>query len=1146
MTAPQPAAQGTLHAIAVHLVRALQPLDEAFRDAESFEHLMFQLGWQVQGLPPEYVTVADQVLHAAEALAALRPDPSAGEILGLIGTVGDVYRSVSALSAAPPGVDPAAFLPEIGRRLFEYLLARDLLTWKPRWFGLLHSLGVIAFENTPAAGTRPAFMRWRFDWDQIPAVFSDPGLIPARLYGWGTPTFLFAKLATVLAPLLNSVGVPVRLQLVGPELSAALQKGATGTPAGPVHHAMVLPLFDVPLGSRNQPVGFTLSDLPAEGAAMPGMILQIMAPNGLTETVDLGDGWTFTLRAGTDLAQQLAVVIRPGETSVRYPFAPGQALPSAGLGMSLAHKSDPATLLFGQKGKTRLELASAALNLAVDEKAGEVEVSAGATLDGLVLVLNTSDLDGFLGSALGGHEVTVPLQLGVSWSSRTGLSFLAGAGFGVTLYPHLDLGLIRFDRVDLAVRLVAGPGTPELDVQALVSFSGVIGPVSYTVEQIGAQLTATLADGDAGPFGLDLSPVWPTGLGLAIDAGPIKGGGFISFDRAKGRYVGILQVDVFAVGVTAIGVLDTRDGAGAPLPPPGYSFVLIIAARIPHIQLGYGFTLNAVGGVAALNRRLDTAAVLAGIRQGGLQRILFPADPVRDANAIVAGIGAIFPIAMGRYVFGPTAVIGWGTPTLITINLAIVVEVPAPVTLTLLGQLSVVLPNAHAPIVELHVDVIGVLDPGKRTLAVDASLHDSKVAGFALTGDLALRVAYGDQPAFALAIGGFNPHFTPPPGFPTLRRVTVALGQDDNPRVSLEGYHAITSNSRQFGAKAELYAAAGGFNVHGWLSFDALLTLFPLSFRFDFSVGMSLNHGSSRIAGVTVKGTLTGPDPFHVWGEGSLSLLFFDISVPFDARFGLSILTPALAPADPWPLLSAAIGLLDNWAVDALSTAAVSMVSTGPAGPLLDPSGAATLRQKVLPLWRTLEMFGQYAISGPDTFAVAQVNLDGRAAHFAPVTDFFVPGDFEKLSATDQLSRDSFEVMDAGVRIDNGIQAPVPATKVATLAYQTKIIDSSWRSRPLPLTPLGRPAQLAAAESGAVGRAATGRARFARRDGRTAGIVLDPEAYTVASTDTLAPRPEIAAGLTKGAARSALRRSTTTGLQVLPSYETSSETVADR
>jgi hypothetical protein len=299
---------------------------------------------------------------------------------------------------------------------------------------------------------------------------------------------------------------------------------------------------------------------------------------------------------------------------------------------------------------------------------------------------------------------------------------------------------------------------------------------------------------------------------------------------------------------------------------------------------------------------------------------------------------------------------------------------------------------------------------------------------------------------------------------------------------------------------------------------------------------MSLNHGSSRIAGVTVSGTLTGPNPFHVWGEGSLSLLFFDVSVPFDATFGLGILAAVLQPADPWPLLSAAIGVLDNWAGD-VARWGISLTSTV-AGQLLDPGGAATLRQKVLPLSRALELFGEYEISGPDSFAVFGVTLGDDPAHVDPVSDFFVPGDFEKLSASDQLSRDSFELMHSGVRVDNGVRAPVDATKPASLAYQTKIIDSSWRVRTLPVRHLGLDTLIAAAESGAVGRAPSGRSRFARRDGRKAGVVIDAEEYTVATTDTLTGRPDIATGMTKGAARSALRRSGTSSLQVLPRFET--------
>jgi hypothetical protein len=1084
MTAPEPPT-GTLHTLAVHLVRALRPLADALRDPQAFSRLMFQLGWEADTLPPEYTVVADAVLDAARSVEELAGDAGPDEVLAVVAKVGGVYRALDGLTVAPPGVDPAAFLTGLGRRLFEFLLATDLRLQAPRWYGTLVSLGVIGFEDTPAADGRPGYSRLRFDWDQIPAILSDPSLIPQRLYGWGTPDFAFGRLALALAPLLHAVGVPVSIDQVGVTLSTALQSGAAPPPARAVERALTLPIFDVPVSGGYQEVGLLLAGLPAEGTALPGLIVAILAPDGMAATVDLGGGWSFALRAGTDLADQLAVVIRPGETSVRYPFAPGTRLPSAGFGASLTYRGSAPTLLFGQPGRTRLELDSAALQLAVDDRAGEVEFSAGAGVDGLTFVLATTDLDGFLGGALGGHEVRVPVRLGVAWSSRTGLDFVAGAGLAVSLYPHLDLGVLRFDRLDLALRLVA-TGTPELDVQALLSFSGAIGPVSYAVERLGAQLSVELTEGNAGPVDLDLGPVWPTGLGLGVDAGPVGGGGFVSYDQEKGRYVGILTLEAFDIGVTAIAVLDTRDASGAPLPGAGYSLVLIVSADLPPIQLGWGFTLNAVGGVAALHRRLDSAAVLAGIRQGGLRALLFPTDPIRDAAAIVAGIGAIFPVAHGRYVFGPTAVIGWGTPTLITIELAVVVEVPAPIVLTLLGSAAVVLPDPDEPVVELHIDVIGVWDAGQRTLAIDASLHDSQVAGFTLSGDLAMRLSYGSAPNFALAVGGFNPHFTPPPGFPTLRRVTVALGADDNPRISIEGYLAVTSNSRQFGAKAELYAAAGGFNVHGWLSFDALIVLHPFSFRFDFSVSMSLNHGSSRIAGVTVHGTLTGPNPFHAWGEGSLSLLFFDVSVPFDATFGSLSALLDLLPLDPWELLSAAIALVDNWAGEVGARRAVSLAAG--TGSLVDPAGAATLRQKVLPLFRPLELFGQYAVAGPDTFGVAQVLLgsgpDPGTAHFATVSDYFAPGDFEKLSATDQVGRDSFELMDAGITVESTIVAPLAATKVAAAGYQTKIIDSSWRARPLPVWHIGRDALLAAVESGS---AAAGRSRVAPRAGGPAG-----------------------------------------------------------
>ena len=188
---------------------------------------------------------------------------------------------------------------------------------------------------------------------------------------------------------------------------------------------------------------------------------------------------------------------------------------------------------------------------------------------------------------------------------------------------------------------------------------------------------------------------------------------------------------------------------------------------------------------------------------------------------------------------------------------------------------------------------------------MDASLRDSSVAGFPLVGDIALRLSWGDGPRSRSRSAASSPRSR-------LRRdsrrsrVTVLLGFDDNPRISVQGYLAVTSNTLQFGALAQVYAAAGGFNVKGWLGFDALFVFSPFSFTVDYSAGMSLCHGSSTIAGVQVQGTLSGPKPWHIKGKASISLLFFDISVPFDATFGDSTPNP-LPSADPWPPLRDAI-----------------------------------------------------------------------------------------------------------------------------------------------------------------------------------------------------------------------------------------------
>ena len=107
------------------------------------------------------------------------------------------------------------------------------------------------------------------------------------------------------------------------------------------------------------------------------------------------------------------------------------------------------------------------------------------------------------------------------------------------------------------------------------------------------------------------------------------------------------------------------------------------------------------------------------------------------------------------------------------------------------------------------MDAVGVIDFDQGTAALDATLYDSRLLKkFVLTGDMALRLNWEGAPNFALAVGGLHPAFNPPPNFPKLERIAINLAAGDNPRLRCEAYFALTANTVQFGARAELYAAA--------------------------------------------------------------------------------------------------------------------------------------------------------------------------------------------------------------------------------------------------------------------------------------------------------------------------------------------------
>jgi hypothetical protein len=596
-------------------------------------------------------------------------------------------------------------------------------------------------------------------------------------------------------------------------------------------------------------------------------------------------------------------------------------------------------------------------------------------------------------------------------------------------------------------------------------------------------MTVAFVDGNLGPVDLVQKFKPPTGVGLSVDAPVVTGGGFLRFDPARQEYSGVLQLEVAeTIALKAIGLLTTRMPDGSR----GFSLVVIIAAEdFPPIQLGFGFTLTGIGGLLGINRTVMVDVLRSGIKNGTLGSILFPADPVRNAPQIVSDLRTVFPATRNRHVFGPMAQISWGTPTILTLEIAVLLELPEPVRLIILGRLQTALPDADHALIRVRMDAIGVIDFNKNDIALDASLYDSRILQFVLTGDMALRANWGAQPNFVLAIGGFNPRFPAPAGFPLLARLALSLGNSNNPRLRFEAYLALTSNTVQFGARFDFSYSAAGFTLAGFLAFDALFQFAPFEFVIDVGAMVALKRGGSVLMGVLLEMTVAGPNPWHVWGKATFKIFFFKVSIRFDHRFGDEEPAPLPAPIDVLTLLADALGDRRNWssALPRGEHAIVSLrdVQTTPLTLRVHPLAELTVRQRVVPLHRPVTKFGNVPLGKETVFTVAASDPGGAPLPMSsqPLKDAFALAQFQEMSDDEKLSRPAFEQHDSGLQF--GIEdaayeyEPLPDSAIA---YETLVIDPTRpEEAPAPEPYVLAPAILDAV----VGLGAAGQAAIRRR-----------------------------------------------------------------
>jgi hypothetical protein len=1049
---------------------------------------------------------------------------------------------VQSISVAPPGVDAGAFLAEISERLFERLLTDMLAAQFPVAYNLLKGANVLRLANNTSTPGRPTFVRAVFDWSAVADAVTNPASLPQLVFGWGTPNLDTDLIINLLSRLAHALSFPVAID-VADEAVVQGYVGTTTTPL-PTTKALDIYFYTITIAGQDLDAGFTVRPLPAAGASLPGIAIEPDIPSQFPLTLQLADDIALRLRAGTNAADLYGITIRPGAISIAYPLAPGTPPPDVGIGVGFDFSPASPVIVFGESGSTRLQFQGASTDLNVDSRAAGWEVSFDAALNGLALIISPGDADSFMRNIVGDNDLTISVPLGVQWSNVSGLSFQGSGGFEVGLATHLSLGPIDISQITVGLAVAPGGPPKQIALDLGASISGALGPLDVVIDQIGLSVNLTLASGNAGPVGLGVGFLPPKGVGLSIDAGVAGGGGYLYCDPTKGQYAGALQLELLdSITVTAIGLVETRMPDGTD----GFSLLIIITADFgAGIQLGFGFTLLAVGGLLGLNRGMLFQPIMDGVRTGAIENVMFPQNVIANAPRIISDLQAFFPPQQGVFLIGPLAKLGWGEPTLISLSLGVIVEIP-PGDIAILGVLKLALPANDVAILVLQVNFAGALELEKQRFYFYAALYDSHLLFITLDGSMGVLFAYGSNANFVLSVGGFNPQFNPPPlPFPAPQRISAYLINESFARIHFDGYFAVTTNTVQFGTHSDYFFGFSALNVQGSSGFDALFQFSPFHFTVSISTSFSVNVFGVGCFGVGIDLTLDGPTPFHASGSASLSFLFFSVSIGIDVTWGDAQNT-SLPPVAVMPLLEAEFEKQSNWRafLPSGSNLLVSLRQLDPteADLVLHPVGTLQVSQRLVPLDLTIDKLGSQQPTDANRFALGVAA--GGLAKTRELSEPFAPAQFQNFSDADKLSQPAYVPQDSGIELAPAGTTYASGTAITRIVrYDLTIIDTKLRRVVVPYRNLTGSLFQHFLGGASVAFSPLSAHQYGLAHPYSGNVAVAPESFAVALRSTNAVyRAEAASFASQAAANDYLKRavaadSTLAGtLHVLPQFE---------
>ncbi|MGW3938935.1 DUF6603 domain-containing protein [Streptomyces phaeochromogenes] len=1073
------AEHGTFEKLLAELGQAILPLQEALASPTAFIALLQKLGWRADDIPQPLRDLGTAVDTLYAGLRRLLGDgginvgsdvgdggaaPStavpADEAARVLAAVQKVVSGIRAIATAPDSAIPAALRADGFREVFpgqliDYLVITYLQRFHPRIGFALRALGVIKSGYTPPVGNRPSHMRFTLDTADLPRLLADPSQVLRNAYGWGEPDFDFRALSSQVDNLLTALGLGITTVPV--ELGTAIAvQGPRTDPHAPLGDAIRAVFFE-----RVEPQVITTADVrliavPATGAdGAPGLALLPAFDGTLGLRFEPSADFAVTIRSDLDLKGGVALLVRPGEpVEMVLGFESADGVPVRSRGSIEARversgdDSDRApVMLLGAPDRTHLQFRTFAGTGGVRLDGDDVDAFVEFEVRGLEFVFRPDEADGFITAVVPREGFSISGDLAVGVSHKSGFYFRGTSGLELQLPVRQQIGPVEIQGLSVS----ASPSGGTLPVALGASFTARLGPITAVVDRIGLKALFSGRpdhDGNLGPVDVSLGFMPPQGVGLAVDAGGISGGGFLDFHPERGEYSGALELE-FAdfLALKAIGLITTRQPDGSR----GFSLLIVLTGEFGSgIQLGYGFTLLAVGGLIGLNRGMNLQALVEGVRTGSIESVAFPRDVIANAPRILSDLNRFFPPEQGTFLVGPMAKIGWGTPTLVSISLGVIIEIPG--NIAVLGVLRAALPTADRALLVIQAQFVGALELDKSRLWFFAQLFESRILTMTVDGGMGVLVAWGDNPDLVVTVGGFHPAYRPPPlPFPIPDRLSVDLLNRRNQLIRVSGYFAITSNTVQFGAKAELKLGFSAFGVEGHLGFDALFQFSPFRFAIHISAEVTLKAFGVGAFGIDLDFQLEGPAPWRAHGRGSIGFLFFSVSANFDITWGEERDT-TLPPVAVLPLLAAEIRKTEGWETRLPSGGNRALVSLRQLPDtddlVLHPLGTLFVRQRALPLNVRLDRIGGQRASDGRRFSVAPLP-DSGLKRVSDTGDRFAMAQFQNMSDAAKLSRPSYETQDAGLELAAASGALASARVVRRSArYELHIIDSGTATSP--------------------------------------------------------------------------------------------------